>query len=69
MGVEPTVACSAQPTTNFEDWGIHRDTNTPTSHYNDSIDVGLCWLFIQRGYLQRTRQAVIPTKPIEWNIC
>lgn len=30
MGVEPTVACSAQPTTSFEDWGAHRDTTTPT---------------------------------------
>ena len=29
MGVEPTVACSAQPTTSFEDWGAHRDTTTP----------------------------------------
>ena len=29
MGVEPTIACSAQPITSFEDWGIHRDTSTP----------------------------------------
>ncbi len=29
MGVEPTVACSAQPTTSVEDWGIHQDTTTP----------------------------------------
>ena len=29
MGVEPTAACSAQPATNFEDWGAHRDTTTP----------------------------------------
>jgi len=29
MGVEPTAACSAQPATNFEDWGIHRDTTIP----------------------------------------
>jgi len=29
MGVEPTIACSAQPTTDFEDRGIHRDTSTP----------------------------------------
>ena len=27
--VEPTIACSAQPTTSFGDWGIHRDTSTP----------------------------------------
>ncbi len=31
MGVEPTAACSAQPATNFEDWGAHRDTTTPKS--------------------------------------
>lgn len=30
MGVEPTVACSVQPTTSFEDWGTHRGTTTPT---------------------------------------
>jgi len=30
MGVEPTADCSAQPATSFEDWGIHRDTSTPT---------------------------------------
>jgi hypothetical protein len=29
MGVEPTAACSAQPATDFEDRGIHRDTTTP----------------------------------------
>lgn len=34
MGVEPTVACSAQTTTSFEDWGIHRDTCTPTLNYS-----------------------------------
>ncbi|VAW43509.1 hypothetical protein MNBD_CHLOROFLEXI01-2728 [hydrothermal vent metagenome] len=34
MGVEPTAACSAQPTTNFEDWGAHRDTITPTNKFN-----------------------------------
>lgn len=34
MGVEPTIACSAQPTTYFEDRGIHRDTTTPTLDYN-----------------------------------
>lgn len=31
MGVEPTAACSAQPATNFEDWGTHRGTTTPIS--------------------------------------
>ena len=30
MGVEPTAACSAQPAANFEDWGAHRGTTTPT---------------------------------------
>ncbi len=34
MGVEPTAACSAQPATNFEDWGAHRDTITPTFKFN-----------------------------------
>ena len=29
MGVEPTVATSAVPTTDFEDRGAHRDTSTP----------------------------------------
>ena len=33
MGVEPTMACSAQPITGFEDRGIHRDTSTPTGDY------------------------------------
>jgi hypothetical protein len=33
MGVEPTAACSAQPATSFEDWGIHRDTTTPTKNF------------------------------------
>ncbi len=39
MGVEPTAACSAQPATNFEDWGAHRDTTTPTlilPHFTDT---------------------------------
>ncbi len=31
MGVEPTVAASAAPTTDFEDRGAHRDTSTPKS--------------------------------------
>jgi hypothetical protein len=31
MGVEPTVATSVVPTTDFEDRGAHRDTSTPTS--------------------------------------
>lgn len=31
VGVEPTDAGSAPPPTNFEDWGIHRDTSPPTS--------------------------------------
>ncbi len=30
MGVEPTAACSAQPATDFEDRGAHRDATTPT---------------------------------------
>ena len=34
MGVEPTAACSAQPATNFEDWGTHRGTTTPTQDYS-----------------------------------
>ncbi len=34
MGVEPTAACSAQPATNFEDWGAHRDTITPADKFN-----------------------------------
>ena len=34
MGVEPTAACSAQPATNFEDWGAHRDTITPTDKFS-----------------------------------
>lgn len=34
MGVEPTAACSAQPATNFEDWGAHRDTITPTFKFS-----------------------------------
>ena len=29
MGGGPTAACSAQPATNFEDWGAHQDTTTP----------------------------------------
>jgi hypothetical protein len=29
MGVEPTVARSARPTANFEDWGDHRNSSTP----------------------------------------
>lgn len=29
MGVEPTAACSAQPATDVEDQGAHRDTTTP----------------------------------------
>lgn len=29
MGVEPTIACAVQPTTDFEDRGIHQDTTTP----------------------------------------
>jgi len=31
MGVEPTVAASVAPTTDFEDRGAHRDTSTPKS--------------------------------------
>ncbi len=30
MGVEPTVAALAAPTTDFEDRGAHRDSTTPT---------------------------------------
>ena len=30
MGVEPTVATSVVPTTDFEDRGAHRDTSTPS---------------------------------------
>ncbi len=41
MGVEPTAACSAQPATNFEDWGAHRDTITPTNKFNA---VGVIWV-------------------------
>ena len=33
MGVEPTAARSARPATSFEDWGIHRDTTTPTDKF------------------------------------
>jgi hypothetical protein len=29
MGVEPTEATSAVPSTSFEDWGRHRATTTP----------------------------------------
>ena len=39
MGVEPTVACSAQPTTSFEDWGTHRGTTTPTHKF-----ISFCFL-------------------------
>jgi hypothetical protein len=41
MGVEPTAACSAQPATNFEDWGIHRDTTTPIHKFSVII---LIWV-------------------------
>ena len=41
MGVEPTAACSAQPATNFEGWGAHRDTITPTGEFNA---VGVFWV-------------------------
>ena len=41
MGVEPTAACSAQPATNFEDWGAHRDTITPVA---DSSAERLFWV-------------------------
>lgn len=37
MGVEPTVDCSAQPTTDFEDRGIHRDTFTPTGSIHFTV--------------------------------
>ena len=43
MGVEPTAACSAQPATNFEDWGAHRDTITPTYKFNA---VSVIWVQI-----------------------
>lgn len=43
MGVEPTAACSAQPATNFEDWGAHRDTITPTFKF--SADEGI-WVTV-----------------------
>ncbi len=39
MGVEPTAACSAQPATSVEDWGIHRDTTTPSK----SLPRNLIW--------------------------
>lgn len=35
MGVEPTVACSVQPTTGFEDREAHRDLSTSTLQYTD----------------------------------
>ena len=41
MGVEPTAACSAQPATNFEDWGAHRDTITPTFKFSAEM---LIWV-------------------------
>ena len=41
MGVEPTAACSAQPATNFEDWGAHRDTTTPTNKFSAVALVGV----------------------------
>jgi len=58
MGVEPTVACSAQPTTNFEDWGIHRDTYTPTSDYNRRTDLGLHWVARTRMFCHNRRSKV-----------
>ncbi len=43
MGVEPTAACSAQPATNFEDWGAHRDTTTPTHKFSVNVPV---WVLV-----------------------
>jgi hypothetical protein len=37
MGVEPTVACSAQPTTGFEDRAHHRARTTPAITCNLTI--------------------------------
>ena len=54
MGVEPTAACSAQPATNFEDWGAHRDTITPTYKFSA---VGMIW--VTGIFLEDSREQLI----------
>jgi hypothetical protein len=49
MGVEPTAARFARPAANFEDWGIHRNPNTPTPKDNPRR--------ARRQYFRATSQA------------
>lgn len=48
MGVEPTAACSAQPATNFEDWGAHRDTITPTFKFSADIAIWVTGISLEK---------------------
>ncbi len=62
MGVEPTAACSAQPATNFEDCGIHRDTSTPADQHNAPggarQEIQRRAALLRKARVQETRQSV-----------